>query len=236
MNKKRKVFLLIGFCLFNVVLLVCFFKIRSVTMLNILKREESELLKLDMTVDHYNRKIQTRGKYAVVEKAIKEYLDDYASSLQKSLNYMDNSTLKSVLSYDNYCNDGPLFTTSLASLKSEKEEFNKNVNSLLQKSDSNKIKANITSKVDKSYYIDLYNDFMLGEDVKNVFSTNKELLLNVQTKVNNAYDTSIEIINFLVQNKDSWKTEEGEIRFLNNDLYNQYNSYISKLSSEKKDS
>lgn len=235
MDKKKKIILLICFCFFNVLLLVCFFKVRSTTMLNILKKEESELLKLDMTMDRYNRKVQSRGKYAVVEKAIKEYLDDYAVSLQNVLKEMDNSTLKSVLSYDNYCKDGPLFETSLTTLNKDKEDFNKRVNSLLGKSQDKSIIENINKIIHDSYYVDLYTDFMLSDKILDTFSKNNELLLNVQEKVNNAYDTSIEILKFLAQNKDLWKTEEGEIRFLNNDLYNQYNSYVSKLSSKKKD-
>lgn len=235
MDKKKKIILLICFCFFNVLLLVCFFKVRSTTMLNILKKEESELLKLDMTMDRYNRKVQSRGKYAVVEKAIKEYLDDYAVSLQNVLKEMDNSTLKSVLSYDNYCKDGPLFETSLTTLNKGKEDFNKRVNSLLGKSQDKSIIENINKIIHDSYYVDLYNNFMLSDKVLDAFSKNNDLLLNVQEKVNNAYDTSIEILKFLAQNKDSWKTEEGEIRFLNSDLYNQYNNYVSKLSSEKED-
>lgn len=235
MDKKKKIILLICFCFFNVLLLVCFFKVRSTTMLNILKKEESELLKLDMTMDRYNRKIQSRGKYAVVEKSIKEYLDDYAVSLQDVLKEMDDSTLKFALSYDNYCKDGPLFETSLPALSKGKENFNKKVNSLLEKGQDKSIRENMTKRINDSYYVDLYNDFMLSDKIQATFSKNNELLLNVQEKVNKAYDTSIAILNFLAQNKDSWKAEEGEIRFLNNDLYNQYNNYVSKLSSEKKD-
>lgn len=235
MSKKRKLFLIVSFCLFNAVIIILFLNIRSSTMLNVLKKEENELLSLNMTVDRYQRKIQSRGKYGVVEKAIKEYLDDYAVSLQSVLSEMDNPSLKSVLSYDNYSKDGPLFINSLTSLKEGKKDFNERVESLLEKTSDESIKKNIIKVIKDDYYIRLYDDFMFSDKMKDNFTKNKELIINVQEKVNIAYDTSTDILNFLAQNNGAWKIEDGQIKFVNNDLYNQYNSYIAKLSVQKKE-
>ena len=62
------------------------------------------------------------------------------------------------------------------------------------------------------------------------FENNRIFLKELRDKYNNIYDTSLEVLNFLSLYKDSWKLENGEIKFINNDLLNYYNSLISKIS------
>ena len=229
MSTKKKIFLVLGFILLDVVLVVTFFTIRDAAMLNELKKEVSALNKLDVTKDRYNRKIVTKGDYAVVETAIKEYLDDYAVLLQDSLAVVNDSTLVSILSYDNYVNDGPEFVKSLDYLNKNKESFNKNIDVLLSDLEEEKIKNYINDKTDKEYYKDLYRDLMLNDDMMDSFADTKNLLTHSKAQMNNIYDTSIEVLTFLSNNRDNWKVEDGEIKFLEEDLFNQYNSLISKL-------
>ena len=46
-----------------------------------LEGEIKSLVKLDIKSDDFNRKIVSSGDYAVVEKAIKDYLSEYSSSI-----------------------------------------------------------------------------------------------------------------------------------------------------------
>ena len=62
------------------------------------------------------------------------------------------------------------------------------------------------------------------------FENNRIFLKELRDKYNNIYDTSLEVLNFLSLYKDSWKLENGEIKFINNDLLNYYNNLISKIS------
>ena len=230
MSSKRKMFLVFCFSILNVFLLIGFLVIRDATFLNMLKKEEIELLKLSMTNGNYQREIQSRGNYATVEKTIKNYLNDYTVLLQDTLHIMDDETLTKVLSYDNYCKDGPEFTNSLAYLTKLKKKFNGNVDTLLAKGKEENIRKEILNETDDEYFINLYNDFMLNSDIKQKFSDNNQLIINTQTKVNRVIDGSVEVLNFLIVNKDSWKVEDGKIQFLTQDLYNQYMSYIAKVS------
>lgn len=230
MGSKRKFFLIFCFCILNMFLLVGFFVIRDATMLNVLHKEESELLKITMTNGKSFRKIQSRGNYAVVEKSIKDYLDTYSFSLQEVLGVMDDEYLKNILSYDNYCKDGPGFSKSLSYLKNQKENVNQKIEQLTSMSEENTIRKNISGKIQDPYYADLYYEFMLSEDMKKKFSDNNTLLNNTKMKINHVIDVSTEVLNFLVTNQDSWKVEDNKIQFLTDDLYNQYMSYISKLS------
>lgn len=211
-------------------MLISFFVIRDATMENELRKEVKYLSKLDVTKDRYNRKIKTSGKYAIVEKAIKEYLDDYAVSLQNVLSIINDEELTTILSYDNYTSDGPEFTKSREYLESTKNEFNDEIDDLINKLSEDEIKAYIKTKTDDEYYIDLYNELMLSSKMSSDYNETLELLKSSKTRVNNVFDTSSEVLNFLALYKDSWVVEDGQIKFQTTELYNYYNSLISKVT------
>lgn len=210
-------------------LLIGFLVIRDATLLNSLRKEVNELTKLDIAKDRYNRKIKSKGSYAIVEKAIKEYLDDYAVNLQEVLLVVQDPDLKNILSYDNYKSDGPSFKKSLSYLETTKKEFNGKVDVLLENIEEDKIANYINQKISDPYYIDLYQELILSENMVNDFNETRSLLEKTKVRVNNALDVSTEVLNFLVSQQKSWSIENGEIKFLTMDLYNYYNSLIGKL-------
>ena len=230
MSTKKKLFLAIGFIILDIILVVTFISFHDATMLNNLKKEVNALSKLDVTKDRYNRKIVTSGDYAVVEKAIKSYLDDYAVLLQDTFTVVNDERLKNILTYDNYSNDGPDFVKSLEYLNDGKKKFNESVDLLLLDLEEDTINNYINEKTDKQYFIDLYRTLMLDDDMTDSFEETKKLLTVSKTKMNNVYDTSIAVLTFLTTNKDYWKLEDGQIKFLDVNLYNQYIEMIGKLN------
>jgi len=231
MTTKKKVFLAIGLIFLDIILVVAFFTIRDAVMFNNLQKEVSALNKLDVTKDRYNRKLVTKGNYAIVESAIKEYLDNYAKLLQDTLSVVNDKKLVSILSYENYEKDGPDFVKSFEYLKQSKESFNSNIDILLSDLEEDNIKNYINDKTDDGYFINLYRDLMFNDDMIDSFSETKNLLTHSKAQMNNIYDTSIEVLNLLVNNKENWKLEDGEIKFLEEDIYNQYITLISKLKT-----
>ena len=203
MSSKKKFFLVFLFVLLDMFLLIGFLVIRDATMLNDLKKEINTLSKLEITKDRYNTKVKTKGNYGVVEKSIKNYLDDYAVSLQEVLDALNDEKLTKVLSYDNYKEDGPEFTKSLEYLNNKKETFNKKIDSLLDKSDEKTIKKYINDEIDDPYFRDLYVELMLTVERKDTFKETKDLLEESKTRINNVLDTSIDVLNFLKSNKDN---------------------------------
>ena len=233
MSSRKKFLLVFGFIVLNMFMLVSFLVIRDATMENELKNEMEYLSKLDITKDRYNKKIVTRGKYAVVEKSIKKYFDDYHLELQEVLKLINDKELTTILSYDNYSTDGPEFTKSLEYLKTSKETFNKKVDDLINKFGDEEIKNNIYKSTKEEYYVNLYDNLMLSSNMRSNYNSTIELLKSTKSRMNNVYDTSIEVLNFLVLYKDDWVVEDGEIKFKTQDLYNYYNELISKVSTKK---
>ncbi len=233
MSSRKKFLLVFGFIVLNMFMLVSFLVIRDATMENELKNEVEYLSKLDVTKDRYNKKTVTRGKYAVVEKSIKKYLDDYHLELQEVLKLINDKELTTILSYDNYSTDGPEFTKSLEYLNTSKETFNKKVDDLINKFGDEEIKNNIYKSTKEEYYVNLYDNLMFSSNMRSNYNSTIELLKSTKSRMNNVYDTSIEVLNFLVLYKDDWVVEDGEIKFKTQDLYNYYNELISKVSTKK---
>lgn len=229
MKDRKTFFFVFCFIILDVFLLLGFLFLRDATSENRLRKEVEALSKLDITKDRYNTRIKSSGKYKIVEKAIKEYLDDYATGLQDVSKVLSDTTLMKVLSYDNYVSDGPEFKESREYLKDTKEKFDKNIDKLISKTDKDTIISYIYDKTDDEELIKLYQELMLDDSILEELNSNKELLINTKVKVQNIIDTSLEVLNFLNTYSDSWVTENGEIKFQNKDLYNYYTELINKV-------
>ena len=233
MNARRKYVFIFCLILLDAFLIVGFLVIRDATSINKLKKEVKELEKLDVTKDRYNRKIQTSGKYALVEASIKDYLDSYALEIQEVSNMMHDPQLSKILSYDNYLEDGPDFNNSIAYLQDSKENFNAQIDALLYDLEEEQIMNHIYERTNDSYYVSLYQQMMFDDDMRDGLNQSRDLFQRTRTKMNNVYDTSLEVLNFLVTYHDSWELNNGEIKFSNNELYQYYASLIQKVQTKK---
>ena len=233
MNSKRKFVLVFCFILLDAFLLVGFLVIRDATSINKLKKEVNELTKLDVTKDRFNRKIQTSGKYAIVEESIKDYLDGYAVEIQDVGVLIHDPKLTKVLSYDNYLEDGPDFKNSIAYLEESRELFNDEIDELLYDLEEEQIMNNIYERTDDKYYVALYQELMFDESMKDELNQSKDLFQKTRVRMNNVYDSSLEVLNFLKTYNDSWELDNGTIKFKNQELCSYYDSLIAKVQTKK---
>ena len=231
MSSKRKFFFVFIFIVLDIFLLIGFLTIRDITMENRLRHEMSVLSELDMTQDRYSLKIRTNGEYAIVEKAIKGYLDSTAVLLQDTLKVVKDEKLLHILSYQNYVEDGKEFQQSLSYLESMKKDFNHNMDDLFLKLDSKTIQKYIRSKTKDQGLWNLYEELILSDTMRGDFQEISDLLGKTQERMNGIFDTSHDVLLFLMENQDSWVLEDGEIKFQTDALYQQYMGYIMKLNS-----
>ena len=233
MSSRRKFVLVFCFILLDAFLLVGFLVIRDATSINKLKKEVNELTKLDVTKDRFNRKIQTSGKYAIVEESIKDYLDGYAVEIQDVGVLIHDPKLTKVLSYDNYLEDGPDFKNSIAYLEESRELFNDEIDELLYDLEEEQIMNNIYERTDDKYYVALYQELMFDESMKDELNQSKDLFQKTRVRMNNVYDSSLEVLNFLKTYNDSWELDNGTIKFKNQELCSYYDSLIAKVQTKK---
>ncbi|MBR2678214.1 MAG: hypothetical protein IKE63_02235 [Bacilli bacterium] len=232
MKHKTKVILTTIFVIFDIVLLGSIIIIRDATMRNNLYKEANLLAKQDFTQDRYNTKLKTSGRYGKIENTMKSYLDDYAVTLQGIAKDIHNDSLTQVLSYKNYETDGPEFKKSITYLSNSKKEFNKKVDKLISNSKENSIINYDKSKLSSTRNLDIYKDLMLDDKMMANFEDTQTTLNETKVRMNNIYDTSSSILEFLAKNKDNWKLENGEIKFKTQALYDEYNNMINKLNNK----
>lgn len=229
MKKNKKILFVIAFLFLDVLLCASLYFIMDATNINLLKKEINNISKLDMSIDRFNRKNKTTFKYKVVETTIKEFLDDYSRKIDSAYKLVSEEEFTKILSYENYVEDGPTFEKSTKYITDSKIKFNNIINDLESDLEKKNIKKLIREETDDTYYIALYDELVFSEELTKQYKNNRELLKEVRSKYNEVYDTSLEVINFLITYKDSWTLEEGEIKFINNDLLNYYNSLIAKI-------
>lgn len=231
--KNKRFFIIFCFILIDVFLVVGFLVIRDSISFNKLKSEVNELTKLDITKDRYNRKIKSHGDYAIVERSIKDYMDNYAVNIQYLSKMMNDEKLSSILSYGNYEKDGPSFKESLSYLEQSKKEYNEKIDTLITNLDDENIDNYIHTKIDDTYYVSLYHELIFETQMIDNLRDTKSLLEESKDKMNLIYDTCIETLNYLSLYNDKWKLEDGEIKFQTEDMYNYYMVLVSKI--QKKD-
>ena len=231
-NGKRN--LIIGIISIVVVVLALFgyFLYTDLKQEDILRKEVSTLASKDITKDRYDGSIKTRGDYAVVEEAIKNYLDEYAVTCQSVLNIMEDKTLINMLSAENYKKDGPDFKTSQKYLNDTKTKLNKELNRLTTMTSSDEIMKNIEDKHLDKYYTDLYKELMLNGIAEKDFEEAKGYLETASQRVNNLLDVEDKVINLLVSNKGKWKIQNDKIVFDEVNTLNQYNELIKQVSQK----
>ena len=80
------------------------------------------------------------------------------------------------------------------------------------------------------YYTDFYKQYILGDSLYEMESSKDEILDSLNT-IKLLIEAEEETIDFLAENKESWKVENDQLLFYSESLLNQYNSIISKYQN-----
>lgn len=225
----KKFFIIFCIIILDSFLLVGFLVIRDGVSLSKLNKEVRELNKLDFKKDNFNRRIKSSGGYYIVEKTIKDYLNNCSNKTKKIIALTEEDELKNILSYDNYSNDGSNFDRSINYLEKSKNVFNNDVNNLQKFLDKNIIYNYGNDQIKDDYYLDQYRNIMINGDLSVKLDNLDSYLIKLKENMNIIYDTSIEVLNYLKLYKDDWKLEDGEIKFKTQEMYDYYSQLTSKI-------
>lgn len=227
--KEKKEIKLVVFCLLVIVSVVLgYLSINFVYQEYSLRKEINILSSYDITKDKFDSKLIGHGNYLKVEKAIKNYLNEYAVNLQNINKLVDEQSFKKLISYE-ALQSKDNFSTEIKNVLETKKRFNFYINNLLKMCDEESIKNNINSYTTNIYFKNLYYDLMLDKSVLSKLNLSQEYLEDYSKNINDKFDACLEIYDFLIINKEAWKVEEGEIRFATEELINNYNSLIEKI-------
>ena len=230
---KKKVLIIIAIIVAIIVGIITYMLITDLNQESKLKDELNYLdslvnvenIDLDKIDEILNRTV-TKDDYKIEKKAYKSYLSDSFDNIVTITNIINDEQLTNVLTVENYQEDGPDFVVSKEYLETSKEVLINSKTNYYSLLSEEKAMSYIDTEGLDSYYIDLYKDELLG-DIET--ESADQTIANSIDDIINIIDISLEALNFLSENKESWIIQNNQIVFDNQDLTDEYNRIIDKL-------
>ena len=197
----------------------------------LLTDETNKILQADITTENIDLDVKSSKNYAVVEKAIKEYVSELKNiyvemdELNKGINpnnifTADNIEDKDLSEIDDIINEykekSQNVVTELESLLTE-EKIAENIN-----------KRNISTR--REYYTELYNSIMSSDNMKKQYNTLEEKIKDEKSKLSEKLKQIDNISEFLKKNSDAWTIKDGKIQFTNLNRMTEYYTLLNKLT------
>lgn len=230
---KKKLLIIIGIIVLFVIGIIAYFVISDMGQEKKLKAEFTEIsemtnaenIDIDKVYERLNRTV-TNGDYAEVEKSFKNYLKDNFDNTIKITELLNDERITNILTVDNYKEDGKDFIETKKYITTTREELENCKTEYIKFFTEENAMSYINDKGLDSYYIDLYRNEYVGDLESENADKTVENSINDIIDVLNIYE---EIINFLADNKNSWKIDGENITFNSESLSNKYNELINKL-------
>ena len=164
MSKKKKIILIFVGLFLLFAGLVGYSVYKDIRMENQLKKEIfaiDDLVKNteSFNTTEFNKRINrtvTRGDYAKVEKAVKNYLKDSVANLREITETLKDDRIVNLLTVENYSNDGPEFNSTKSYITECRDKLNNELNTYYGFFTKEKIMSYLDTKDLDSYYTDLY--------------------------------------------------------------------------------
>lgn len=231
---KKKILIIVGIIILIVIGVIAYFVITDLQQEDKLTAELQEISNLvnsqNIDIDQINERLDrtvTRGDYAVVEQSFKQYLKDNFDVSMKIADILNDEKLTTILTADNYKQDGKDFVETKNYISTTRDQLETYKTEYKDFFTEDKVMSYINDKNLDSYYTDLYKQELVG-DIESDNET--ELVESAINDVIGILDIYEEVINFLVDNQNSWNVQDDTIEFTSESLQNQYNSLIDKLS------
>ncbi len=233
MNKKVK----IGINIFLVILvgIIAFLIISQFLKEHQLRNEINEVYSL-IYAEQYDfdaiytklNKIETDDGYAIVEGCAKDYLRDLFDKILDFTNILNDDETYSILTVENFKNDGPSFKESNEYLTKTKQNIlnlEAEISSYLKEET---IMAYIVNENLEDSYVNLYKSFDFAKEKE--INKKKETIGESVDNFVALIEKEQEVLAFLTENKNNWYINNDTINFKNEDLSAKYNEMIAELN------
>ncbi len=219
-NKKLLIILAI-IILIGIIGIICF--------ISSFVNEYSQRIVLGNEIENINKtgnvdtEIKSKGKYADVEKALKDYITEYQTIATELENQYENDKFSTLLSADNYASDGPEFAESkklVSDIKGKGEEVKTKLSEMVTNEYKEKRASdmNLTGK-----YKDLFIESIQIENELEKVNKTIDNINNYLEKVENIFD-------FLNENNGKWEVKDNTVQFYDATLLTKYNSLVSSVN------
>lgn len=233
MGKKKIVFIVIGIIILVLLGIFGYMVADEMNQTNKLIIEVDEVSQMfnqtSLDYEAIEQKLSTnvsKGDYLVVEKAVKQYLSDALASMKELQSVVDDDRITTLLTIDNYAEDGPDFVNTKEYIQNTRTTLENLKNEFISYTTQEKMDEYISDKGLDEYYIELYNELMGGDKIMQ--ADIEELESSLDSIINMLNNADV-VIDFLIENKDSWELQGENIVFFSNDLVNEYNELTSNI-------
>lgn len=199
----------------------------STKQLNILTNETNKLLQADITTEEIDFKIKSEKKYAIVEKAIKEYLSKLQNIHKEIKETNQNINPNDIFSAKNI--EDKNFDDIDEIIVSYKEKGNNAIVEYEELVKEENILKNIEQKEISKYYIDLYKTAMLSDVMKSKYDILKNEIEKQKDELTDTLTSLERIEKYLEDNEKYWTTKDDKIQFTNINIMTQYYNLLNEL-------
>lgn len=197
---------------------------------NILTEETNKILQSDITKENIDFNIKTERNYAIVEKAIKEYISELKNIYKEISEIDENINPNNIFSAQNMQDKELKAIDEIITDYNDKiQETTDELEDLLKE---DKIKENITKREispRKEYYINLYNTIMLSDVMKTQYRNLESEIKTEKSKLTDKVKQIEKTNEFLKKNSDSWTIKNDKIQFTNLIRMTEYYNLLNKL-------
>lgn len=197
---------------------------------NILTEETNKILQSDITKENIDFNIKTERNYAVVEKAIKEYISELKNIYKEISEIDENINPNNIFSAQNMQDKELKAIDEIITDYNDKiQETTDELEDLLKE---DKIKENITKREisqRKEYYINLYNTIMFSDVMKTQYRNLESEIETEKSKLTDKLKQIEKTNEFLKKNSDSWTIKNDKIQFTNLIRMTEYYNLLNKL-------
>ena len=228
---KKKILITLAVLVIIVVGIIAFFVVSDIQQE---KKFNDEMLALEnmMNTDELDFEaiyektdlIVTKGDYGIIEKAIKSYIKDTALVAEKIIDAMNSEEFGTIISIENFEEDGKEFTESKEFIKTTRENLEQYKEEYGNQFDEEKIMSYINDKNLDEYYVDLYKN-----EVLTVSQEDNQTVQDSIDQVIDLLDKMEDAIDYLIENKDDWNDIDGSLMFLDQDKLDEYQDILSRI-------
>lgn len=197
----------------------------------LLTDETNKILQADITTENIDLDVKSSKNYAVVEKAIKEYVSELKNI------YVEMDELNSGINPNNIFTADNIEDKDLSEIDDIINEYKEKSQDAITKLESllteEKIAENINKRnisTRKDYYIELYNTIMTSDNMKKQYNTLEEKIKDEKSKLSEKLKQIDNISEFLKKNSDAWTIKDGKIQFTNLNRMTEYYGLLNKLT------
>lgn len=197
----------------------------------ILTEETNKILQSDITKENIDFNIKTERNYAIVEKAIKEYISELKNIYKEISEIDENINPNNIFSAQNMQDKELKAIDEIITDYNDKiQETTDELEDLLKE---DKIKENITKREisqRKEYYINLYNTIMFSDVMKTQYRNLESEIKTEKSKLTDKVKQIEKTNEFLKKNSDSWTIKNDKIQFTNLIRMTEYYNLLNKLA------